>query len=256
GVAFRMARNARRAAARRRKHERQAIPVQLTDPALTVAWKEIQVLLDEEVERLPENLRGPFILCCVENRKASEVAHQLGLQEGAIWKRLSRARQLLRERLARRGVSLVAALTAAADAATQAEATLPSPLISMTVKAATAAPAVATSLVSPNVAALMKGATKTMCFHKLQIATVALLAASLRTTAVGLLARKALGTKKQLGAPAKGRVDTPTPKELQPNAANEDNAKDAVTFTGRVLDPDGKQVANAKVHLIVQDWRR
>src|SRR5262249_12852267 len=32
--------------------------------------------------------------------------------------------------------------------------------------------------------------------------------------------------------------------------------KDAVTFTGRVLDPDGKRVADAKLHLIVQDWRR
>jgi DNA-directed RNA polymerase specialized sigma24 family protein len=133
-----MANNARRAAARRRKHERQATPAQPTDPALTVAWKEIQVLLDEEVELLPESLRGPFILCCLENSKASEVAQQLGLEEGVIWKRLSRARKLLRERLGRRGVSLVAALTAVAAAATRADATLPSRLISVTVKAATA----------------------------------------------------------------------------------------------------------------------
>src|SRR5262249_51204692 len=114
GVAYCMANNARRAAARRRKHERQAIPAQPTDPALTVAWQELQTLLDEEVERLPENLRGPFILCCLENRKASEVARQLGLEEGTIWKRLSRARKLLRERLARRGLCLAAVLTAAA----------------------------------------------------------------------------------------------------------------------------------------------
>jgi RNA polymerase sigma factor (sigma-70 family) len=257
GVAYCMANNARRAAARRRKHERRAMPAQPIDPALTVAWQEIQVLLDEEVAHLPETLRGPFLLCCLENRKASEVAHQLGLEEGTIWKRLSRARKLLRERLARRGLSLVAALTAAAAAATRAEATLPSRLISMTVKAATAAPAVATGLVSPNIAALMKGATLTVIFNKFKIATTVLLATGLVATGLGALGRQALAARQQLGAPAHERVGTSPPREnVKPTVAKEDDAKDAVTFTGRVLDPDGMLVADAKLHLIVQDWRR
>lgn len=257
GVAYSMANNARRAAARRRKHERQAIPVQPTDPALTVAWQEIQVLLDEEVERLPENLRGPFILCCLENRKASEVARLLALEEATIWKRLSRARKLLRERLARRGLSLMAALTAAAAATTRADATLSSRLISMTVKAATAAPALATGLVSPNVAALMKGASVTLFVHKFKIATIMLLATGLVATSLGALVRQALAARQELGAPAHDRVETSMPREnVKPTVAKEDNAKDAVVFSGRVLDPDGKRVADATLHLIVQSWRK
>ncbi len=77
GVAYRMATNARRAAARRRKHEQQASPTQAADPALRAAWQELQALLDEEIEGLPESFRGPFVLCCLENKSSAEAARGL-----------------------------------------------------------------------------------------------------------------------------------------------------------------------------------
>jgi protocatechuate 3,4-dioxygenase beta subunit len=58
-------------------------------------------------------------------------------------------------------------------------------------------------------------------------------------------------------AQASSSTTRATPKEnVQPTEAKEDNARDAVTFTGRVLDPDGRLLADAKLHLIVQSWRQ
>src|SRR5262249_40493064 len=95
GVAYRMATDARRAAARRHKHESRAHPTPPRDPALSAAWQELQALLDEEIAGLPETLRGAFVLCCLENRSSAEAAQQLGLEESVVWKRLSRARKRL-----------------------------------------------------------------------------------------------------------------------------------------------------------------
>src|SRR5262249_11222887 len=135
-VAYRMATDARRAAARRHKHESRANPTPPRDPALSAAWQELQALLDEEIAALPETLRAPFVLCCLENKSSAEAAQQLGLEEGAVWKRLSRARKRLQGRLTRRGVSLTAVLAAAAVGANGASAVVPRSLVGPTVKAA------------------------------------------------------------------------------------------------------------------------
>jgi RNA polymerase sigma factor (sigma-70 family) len=95
GVAYRMATNAKRATARRHKHESRANTPQPPDPALCASWLELQALLDEEVACLPETLRAPFILCCLESKSYAEAAGQLGLQEGTIRNRLGRARKRL-----------------------------------------------------------------------------------------------------------------------------------------------------------------
>jgi Sigma-70 region 2 len=59
GVAYRMATHAKRAAARRHKHESRANPGRPQDPGLTASWQEIQALIDEEIVRPPETLRAP-----------------------------------------------------------------------------------------------------------------------------------------------------------------------------------------------------
>jgi hypothetical protein len=55
-----------------------------------------------------------------ENRSCAETAGLLGIRESAVAMRLSRARQQLRQRLERRGVSLTAVLAASALAASDA----------------------------------------------------------------------------------------------------------------------------------------
>src|SRR5206468_2732182 len=101
GVAHRTAVNARRAAAIRRKHERQAKALEApATPAWEAAWREVQMLLDEEIQRLPAKYREPFILCCLENRGCAEAGQRLRLKEGTVWSRLDQARKRLKQRLA------------------------------------------------------------------------------------------------------------------------------------------------------------
>jgi RNA polymerase sigma factor (sigma-70 family) len=190
GVAYRMATNARRAAARRRGHESRSNTTQPRDPALIAAWQELQLLLDEEIAGLTETLRDPFIACCLENKSCAEAARHLGLEEATVWKRLSRARKQLQERLTRRGVSLTAVLGMSAVAANDCSAMVSRSLVNSTISAAAqiaAGKTLAAGLVPAAVLSLLKGANRAMLLTKLKTAAVALMAVALAGTGTGVL---------------------------------------------------------------------
>src|SRR5437660_4412178 len=87
GVAARVALRARRGAARRRAREQRARrPGQ--ESVSESAWRDVQTALDEEVLRLPEKLRLPFVLCFLEGRCQAEVARELGCRPGTVSARL------------------------------------------------------------------------------------------------------------------------------------------------------------------------
>src|SRR5262249_11468944 len=113
GVAYRVAMKAKRSAARRRAHERQAHPPSQTPALSESALPHLQAALDEEVQAPPDPLRVPFVLCCLEGKDPACAAGLLGWKVTTLHTRLSRARRELLRRLARRGVSLSAALCAA-----------------------------------------------------------------------------------------------------------------------------------------------
>src|SRR6185503_3553006 len=135
GVARRVAGDARRAAVRRQARERRATNVGQAQPDLEAAWRELQAVLAEEVERLPQKYQLPFVLCCLEGKSKAEAAAQLGCAEGTVSSRLAEARKRIQQRLARHGLTLAAALCAVGVAAGTASA-LSSTLVTTTVSAA------------------------------------------------------------------------------------------------------------------------
>src|ERR1700730_830761 len=120
GVAYRVAREARAKSVRRQVHERQVSEMPPTDPASDVIWRDLRLVLDEELQRLPDKYRVPLILCYLEGKTTDEAARLLGWPRGTVGGRLARARQMLRTRLVRRGMALSAGSLATALASTSA----------------------------------------------------------------------------------------------------------------------------------------
>jgi RNA polymerase sigma factor (sigma-70 family) len=111
-VAYRAAREAKTRAARRTEREARAGVRAAPDPASEVAWRDLAPVLDEQVARLPELFRTPFVLCCLEGHSLDEVAHLLGCPRATVGTRVARAKERLRGRLLRRGLSLSTAMPA------------------------------------------------------------------------------------------------------------------------------------------------
>ncbi|AWM36334.1 ECF RNA polymerase sigma factor SigE [Gemmata obscuriglobus] len=82
-----------------------AEPVAPTDPFATVVWRDVRRILDEELDALPDKLRGPVLLCWLDGLTRDEAASVLGVPLGTLKRRLSEGRELLRERLTRRGLA-------------------------------------------------------------------------------------------------------------------------------------------------------
>ncbi|HKB37855.1 MAG TPA: sigma-70 family RNA polymerase sigma factor, partial [Gemmataceae bacterium] len=80
GVCYRVAMRAKRDAARRRKHEGRTQP-RTNPPAWETAWRELQTVLDGEIEQLASPYRAAFVLCCLDGLSSQEAAHRLGVNE-------------------------------------------------------------------------------------------------------------------------------------------------------------------------------
>ena len=92
--------------------------------------------LHEEVERLPRTYREPVVLCYLEGMTLETAAGQLGCPPSTLGVRLMRARERLKARLSRRGISRADGLLIAGPAAGHASAVLPGSLVQSTVGAA------------------------------------------------------------------------------------------------------------------------
>src|SRR5206468_2452774 len=156
--------------AKRASQEEAAGELPAPESVDEVLWRDLRPILDEEIDRLPEKYRAPFVLCYLEGHTNEEAAEQLGCPKGTVLSRLARGRQRLRDRLARRGVALSVAGVAAALAQNATAAEVPAVLINSTVKAATsfAAGNALTGLVPAAVAALTEGVLHTMFVTKLK----------------------------------------------------------------------------------------
>jgi RNA polymerase sigma factor (sigma-70 family) len=98
--------------------------------------RELRQILHEEIDRLPERLRQPVLLCYLDGRTNLEAARMLDFPPSTIKARLGRAREILRDRLGRRGLALSAMLLILLLSGTAKAETLPAALSTRTVEAA------------------------------------------------------------------------------------------------------------------------
>jgi RNA polymerase sigma factor (sigma-70 family) len=247
GVAYRTARSVRRGRARRRSHEARLRAV-MPPPAASPTWDDVQAVLDEEVQRLPPRYREAFVRCVLEGQGGPDVAAELGCPAGTIKSQVNRARRLLQQRLARRGIQLSALLAALSVAEAASRAALPAAqaraAVGFGLLAAAGEPAAA--VIPPRVAALAAGVTRTMFLTTTKIAIAVLFATGL--LAAGVSTFQALAAKAPQGAPA---AEAEAPASDQP-AARKGADEDPLTFSGRVLDPDGKPIAGAKLYVLYE----
>src|SRR5262245_53180733 len=116
-----------RIAARARKRRAVSIentrePSTATTAETDLVWREVRTALDEELQRLPERLRSPLLLCYLSGLTRDEAAEQLGWSLSTLKRRLDEGRTALRRRLERRGISAAGlALAVLSPAALDAE---------------------------------------------------------------------------------------------------------------------------------------
>jgi RNA polymerase sigma factor (sigma-70 family) len=222
GVAYRTAMGLKRDAARRRAHERRVETmtheVHLSPPGLG----ELQAILDEEVNRLPEKHRAPFVLCCLEGKTKAEAARALGWKEGTVSSRLAQSRKLLQKRLSLRGVALSAVICATEVTREAVQAAAPAALVTATVRAAQlfrVGNAAASLAVSARAATLAERTIHTMMLAKLKSAVFVLLTAGLLACGAGVMAYWASAEKPNNAPPPEDRrAEPPKPEGRQVQA--------------------------------------
>lgn len=177
GVAQQTARKAW--ALRTRRARRETVPANLPDvtapaPSLDA---DLAPVLDREISTLPAIYRTVLVLCDLEGKTRREAAEALGWREGTVAGRLARARKLLADRLARRGITSPAFAPVA----------LPASLTSSTLVAAAAVSSGApvAAVAGAGVAILTEGVLPMVSTVPLKIAAVLVVTVGLLGVAVG-----------------------------------------------------------------------
>jgi RNA polymerase sigma factor (sigma-70 family) len=266
GVAYRIAMTTRRSAQRRRSHESKARlhageSINRSrvheEPACAATLGELQAILHDEVQRLPEKYRGPFVLCCLEGKTKAEAAQELGCKEGTLSSRLARARERLQERLKKRGVALSAVLCA--GAVTADATTAPVSLIAGTLQ--TVLHPATVSAAAARVAALLREASGVL-WTRLTLGVVLLLALSALATGAAFLAH----APEDRSPPAQPDALPRNPTEARTDRVGDALPPGALARLGSVrlrmggsalsvaFSPDGKHLAAAGQEPMVHVW--
>jgi RNA polymerase sigma factor (sigma-70 family) len=209
GVSRRVSTRARAASAGR--SAREVVGVEsVTAPDPDPARRELGVVLDEEIARLPDRFRSAVVLCDMGGLSYDEAAQQLGCAVGTLKSRLSRAREKLRSQLTRRGFapSVVAGVALHEQVASAA---VPASLAAATVRSA-----VPTGVVPAAVEGLARGVQRTMFLTRLSMVAGTTIAIATLITGAGILARQGTDPgvpteRPEPGAPVARAADDPDP---------------------------------------------
>ncbi len=210
GVAHRAALKAREAAVRRRTRETAAARPE----GIAAADEQIDVLavIEQELNHLPEKYRQPLVLCGLCGQSRKEVAAQLGVPEGTLASRLAKAREMLTERLHRRGLVVPASAVALACDTQAAQAAVPTTLIEAAAKSASGTlPATVTRIATE--------VTRAMFLRKFLTGLLALVAMTLVSAAGALTLSAATARPEASNAPP--TIDPPKREQPKPVAKGE-----------------------------------
>jgi RNA polymerase sigma factor (sigma-70 family) len=69
-----------------------------------LSWKEVRAILDEELDRLPDDLRSPLVLCYLDGISRERAADLLGWSVRTLHRRLEDGRERLHAAVTRRGL--------------------------------------------------------------------------------------------------------------------------------------------------------
>jgi RNA polymerase sigma factor (sigma-70 family) len=188
GAAYRLALQSRRSAERRKVRDTKVKAKQPPDALADITLRDLQAVLDEELNRLPKKLSAVLILCCVEGKARDEVAQYLALPLATVKSRLEAARELLRSRLTRRGLTLSIVLASVTVPSAGVHAALPVSLVLVTSQAAVQllSGQLAPGLVSADVLTLLNQRAPIMSIMKLNIVMALLVTGALALLAFAL----------------------------------------------------------------------
>ena len=267
-VAYRVATRARTSLAERREHERHWAETRPIENSLDDDRRDVAAVVHEEIDQLPERYRVPLVLCDLQGRTHEQAARHVGCPVGTVKSRLGRARDLLRGRLSRRGLSAPAGLLITALGSQSAEAVWVGPLVEPTVRAAALVAAGNSSplgIISARIAILTEEVLKAMFLSKLKmISAVLVTAGALATVTACVLAQQGAGstpisTAQQPSGPSPAGTGRAAGAPVAPATAQfkesrrmmiarlESETEKAKEILVRTLEPHGSQDAPAVV---------
>jgi RNA polymerase sigma factor (sigma-70 family) len=242
-TARKVARNAQVSQRRRSRREVRAgvcpVPCDLMiSPLDRMTGRELQGVLDEELDRLPPRYREPLVLCYLEGLTRDEAAQRLGVSLATVKSQLERGRKRLHTALTARGCSLGTGLLGVAITS-RTEASSPRLVASILNSVAGPPPAA--------VAELTRGLAVNGLMNKCVLAVLLLMGFTL----LGIGWRSLTPAASQPPrATEQGAGERKADRKKSPGAEKAAAPKDQgsnIQVSGRVLSPEGKPVAGARL---------
>ncbi|MGL6072852.1 MAG: sigma-70 family RNA polymerase sigma factor [Fimbriiglobus sp.] len=230
GVAHRLAVRCKVDRARRQSRESESARQRAETEAPNPSWIEVSDFLHRELDSLADKYRQPLLLCAVQGLTRDEAATELGVSLEAIRWRLEKGRELLQQRLTKRGLTLSAGWFTLFMAGSQAT-DVPSLALITSTLGSLHGP------VSSSVASLVQGA-----FPMFKVQSV---------IASVVLSLTLLGTG--LGFLSATPQEKPTPKPEKPIAEKAPAPPETRPLTVTVLGVDGQPLAGAKLEWHMAD---
>ena len=248
GTAYRFALDGQRFSRRRRRHEKAAAKPESSSekagPEAEVSLREALSAVDGELNSMPEKYRVPLILHLLEGKILEEVSRQLSIPLRTICRRIKDGQEMLRRRLARRGIQASIMLFPLLIV-TRADAAIAPALAAATAKSAAlfvqgSAPASAVTLMASSaVSAISKltGPAKVAATIKFWMSKTAVVAV------IGVACAGVWYETRPNSRPANGFGSSPTalPAPLPTGP---------IVVRGRILDEEGLPVPQAQVTLL------